>query len=151
MVVKALVRALSGLAAGAALVIAAVAPALAAGSHGASSTRSENVCERVDARIEVCLTGHETTNQVQTPSGNFIYTDIFRGTQTYYLDGEFLGTDRVAGHHHEVYKSRTGSLQVYHEAFSDAFTVEGITCTSSQRYHEAHGRIQFESETFACQ
>ncbi|MDH2444293.1 hypothetical protein QDR37_10105 [Amnibacterium sp. CER49] len=147
--VKVLARFAGGLVVGTALALTAAGPVLASSSGGAASTGDH--CFSLGGPFSACFHGHETFNQVSTPSGNHIFTDNYKGVLTFYLDGTAIETDRTSGHSHVLYKSATDYLQEQHYAFSDTYTQDGVSCTASLHYHFAHGRIQFERPSGDCE
>lgn len=138
-----------GLAGAALVVLGAAAPALAAG--GSPVARSENVCQVVDAHLTICVDAIEVAKETLTGNGGVVYIDNATGSQSDYVDGLLVETDRIRFQSQSVYHDANAPWQEAHAAFHQVTTYAGgAGCTIDQRYHFAGGQIQFDTVTNTC-
>ena len=138
----------------AALLAVGSGSAVAASSDGAVVVNEADCITYTDSffgAVEFCYDYKYEYNVTQTPSGNFNYQINGRGSNSFTAAGCTSETDS-ASHHHSL--SNAPKTQEHHYSNKHQFQIDcgelSYTCTTTDHYHFANGRVQFSRPDDVC-
>lgn len=94
-----------------------------------------------------CLRQHAVSNEVETPSGNYIYQS--NGKVSKNSGSQYEPSYETSFHRQELRKDGSGHVNQYRES-SDFEISDDFSCSDETAYHYVDGEAQFNNREFSC-
>lgn len=94
-----------------------------------------------------CLGQHAVSNEVETPSGNYIYQSNGRVSKN--AGSQHESSYETSFHRQELRKNGVGHVNQNRESSEFVFS-DDFSCSDETAYHYVDGKAQFNEREFSC-